>query len=121
MNLTKKIEQRKKAKRVAERNKKMKIATVGMVAGVTAGALGGILLAPKAGKDTISDIKDKSQQVANTVSEKSQLAKARVNENVNESKKRIKEYLQNKKNKELNLENTEEEIDKLESSETVEA
>lgn len=117
MNLTKKIEQRKKAKRVAERNKKMKIATVGMVAG----ALGGILLAPKSGKETIADIKDKSQQVANTVSEKSQLAKVRVNENVNESKRRIKEYLQNKKNKDLNLENTEEEIDKLETSEAVEA
>lgn len=125
MSLAKKIEQKRRAKKVAERNKKMKIATVGVAAGVTAGALGGILLAPKSGKETRLDLKDKSQKVATTVNEKSQQAKVKVNEKLNngkanfqESKNKIKEYLQSKKNLNENEEIENEDVIKLEQSET---
>jgi gas vesicle protein len=117
MSLAKKIEQKRRAKKVAERNKKMKLATAGIAAGLTAGALGGILLAPKSGKETRANIKDKSKHAKARVDEKLNIGKA----NIDESKKRIKEYLQNRKNQELNLENHNTEVAQIETSEKVEA
>ncbi|WP_373599956.1 YtxH domain-containing protein [Paraclostridium bifermentans] len=126
MNLAQKIEQKRKAKKIAERNKKMKIASAGIAAGVTAGALGGILLAPKSGKETREDIKGKSKEVANTINEKTKEAKSNLDEklalgkdNFLESKKKIREYLDSKKvNK--GLIDTTEEVNAIEEPQTSE-
>lgn len=120
MKLSQKIEQKRKAKKIAERNKKMKIASAGVAAGITAGALGGILLAPKSGKETREDIKVKSKEVANTINNRSKEAKSSIDEKISlgkdnflQSKQKIREYLDNKKaNKEL--------VDKGEEADVIE-
>ena len=55
MNLSKKIEDKRKAKQRAEKVKKAKIATAGVVLGAVTGAVSGVLLAPKSGKETRED------------------------------------------------------------------
>ncbi|CEI73281.1 MULTISPECIES: YtxH domain-containing protein [Romboutsia] len=97
MSLAKKIEQKKKAKKAKERNKKIKIATLGVATGAITGILGGVLLAPKSGKETREDIKNTAKDINTNVSEKAAKTKEKLTTNVNESKRRIKEYLDSKK------------------------
>ncbi|HBG7058269.1 TPA: YtxH domain-containing protein [Clostridioides difficile] len=104
MNLSKKIEDKRKAKQRAEKVKKAKIATAGVVLGAVTGAVSGVLLAPKSGKETREDIKDASQQIAEKINMKTVDVKSKVSEkledkkgNFIESKKKIKKYIDNKK------------------------
>ena len=104
MNLSKKIEDKRKAKQSAEKVKKAKIATAGVVLGAVTGAVSGLLLAPKSGKETREDIKDASQQIAEKINMKTVDVKGKVSEkledkkgNFIESKKKIKKYIDNKK------------------------
>ncbi|MCC0714412.1 YtxH domain-containing protein [Clostridioides sp. ES-S-0077-01] len=105
MSLSKKIEDKRKAKQRAEKVKKAKIATAGVVLGAVTGAVSGILLAPKSGKETREDIKDASQQIAEKINMKTVDVKDKVSEkledrkgNFIESKKKIRKYIDNKKN-----------------------
>lgn len=91
MSLLQKIEEKKKKKLRSERNKKAAIAT----AGVLAGTVAGILIAPKSGKETIQDMKDSSNQLKEKISESVQETKVKVED----SKEKIKEYLDSRKNK----------------------
>ena len=89
MSLLQKIEEKRKKKLRAERNKKAAIATVGVLAGTVAG----ILVAPKSGKETIQDVKDKSNQLTDKISDNVQETKGKVQD----SREKIKEYLENRK------------------------
>ncbi|MCC0764041.1 YtxH domain-containing protein [Clostridioides sp. ES-S-0006-03] len=104
MNLSKKIEDKRKAKQRAEKAKQAKIATAGVVLGAVTGAVGGVLLAPKSGKETREDIKDASQQIADKINMKTVDVKGKMSEkledrngNFIESKQKIRNYIDNKK------------------------
>ena len=104
MSLAKLIDEKRKAKARAERNKKAKVAVTGAAVGTLAGVLGGLLFAPKSGKETREDIKDASQQIAEKINMKTVDVKGKVSEkledkkgNFIESKKKIKKYIDNKK------------------------
>lgn len=104
MSLSKKIQAKRQAKIKAEKIKKAKTAAASVAAGVAVGAVGGILLAPKSGKETREDIKNASKQAVDAVSDKAAGAKAKAGdvigaqkEKFNDSKAKIKEYLDAKK------------------------
>ncbi|MGX9756885.1 YtxH domain-containing protein [Clostridioides difficile] len=104
MSLSKKIEDKRKAKQKAEKAKQAKIATAGVVLGAVTGAVGGVLLAPKSGKETREDIKDASQQIADKINMKTVDVKGKMSEkledrkgNFIESKQKIRNYIDNKK------------------------
>ncbi|MDB0441116.1 YtxH domain-containing protein [Clostridioides difficile] len=104
MSLSKKIEDKRKAKQKAEKAKQAKIATAGVVLGAVTGAVGGVLLAPKSGKETREDIKDASQQIAGKINMKTVDVKGKMSEkledrkgNFIESKQKIRSYIDNKK------------------------
>lgn len=104
MSLSKKIEDKRKAKQKAEKAKQAKIATAGVVLGAVTGAVGGVLLAPKSGKETREDIKDASQQIAGKINMKTMDVKGKMSEkledrkgNFIESKQKIRSYIDNKK------------------------
>lgn len=77
MSLLQKIEDKRNRKIKEDRNKKVAIATVGISTGVVVGTIAGLLIAPKSGKETIEDAKNK----------------------VKESKIKIKKYLDERKSK----------------------
>ncbi|MBO3446386.1 YtxH domain-containing protein [Clostridium sp. CCUG 7971] len=123
MNLSKKIEEKRKFKQKEIRTKNIKVATMGLAAGMLTGAIGGIILAPKSGKETRKDIKEVSNKVASKVNNKAYEAKGIINEKINiekeniiESKNRIKEYIDKKKNNTENEEIIEEKILLVEGS-----
>lgn len=104
MSLSKKIEDKRKAKQKAEKAKQARIATAGVVLGAVTGAVGGVLLAPKSGKETREDIKDASQQIADKINMKTVDVKGKMSEkledrkgNFIESKQKIRNYIDNKK------------------------
>lgn len=104
MSLSKKIEDKRKAKQKAEKAKQAKIATAGVVLGAVTGAVGGVLLAPKSGKETREDIKDASQQIADKINMRTVDVKGKMSEkledrkgNFIESKQKIRNYIDNKK------------------------
>ena len=88
MSLAKLIDEKRKAKARAERNKKAKVAVTGAAVGTLAGVLGGLLFAPKSGKETRNDIKEGSKKAARK-------------ENISDAKSKIKEYLNSKKCKNI--------------------
>lgn len=105
MSLSKKIEDKRKAKQRAEKIKQAKVATAGVVLGAVTGAVSGVLLAPKSGKETREDIKDASQQIVEKINIKTVDVKDKMSDkledrkgNFIESKKKIRKYIYNKKN-----------------------
>ncbi|MBY2478015.1 YtxH domain-containing protein [Clostridioides difficile] len=105
MSLSKKIEDKRKAKQRAEKIKQAKVATAGVVLGAITGAVSGVLLAPKSGKETREDIKDASQQIVEKINIKTVDVKDKMSDkledrkgNFIESKKKIRKYIDNKKN-----------------------
>lgn len=105
MSLSRLIEEKRKAKARVERNKKAKVAVTGVAVGTLAGVLGGLLFAPKSGKETRSDIKECSKKTVQTLNDKSVDLKENLNtqvskgkENICEAKGKIKEYLASKRN-----------------------
>ena len=104
MSLSRLIEEKRKAKARAERNKKAKVAVTGAAIGTLAGVLGGVLFAPKSGKETRNDIKEGSKIAAQKLNDKTVELKGNLNtqvtkgkENISEAKSKIKEYLNSKK------------------------
>ena len=87
MSLLQKIEEKRNRQIKKDKNKKIAIATAGVATGAVVGTIAGVLIAPKSGKETIEDVKEKSNQVKN-----------KINENIKESKDKIKEYLAKRKN-----------------------
>lgn len=105
MSLSKKIEDKRKAKQRAEKIKQAKVATAGVVLGAVTGAVSGVLLAPKSGKETREDIKDASQQIVEKINMKTVDVKDKMSNkledrrgNFMESKKKIRKYIDTKKN-----------------------
>lgn len=115
-------------KRKREMEKKAKRRQKGVVASAAAvgsalGVLGGILFAPKAGKETRDDVKNKAKEVNETIKTKS----VEVKGNVSEAKEKINDYLASKKKNNCYIEKIEncsedvcemEECDEVEVSET---
>ena len=105
MVLTKAIKKRREA---AERaRKKAKAAKIAKVAatGVTLGAIGGVLFAPKSGKETRKDITDGISDTSQAISNKSKKIASKTNDSlkntkdkIGESKEKIKDYFDKKKN-----------------------
>lgn len=116
MNIYKLIEKKRKEQKKRENLKKAKIAGV-TVLGASAGAVAGILLAPKSGKEIRNDIVNKTNEVKNDLTTKSSNIKENISEKVSkrksdisEAKEKISQYLAKKKKTEC-----EEEV--IESSE----
>lgn len=80
-------------KRKEKRKKIVKAATASTIVGGTLGVLSGILLAPKSGKETRNDIKEKVDEVKSITVEQTKNLKS----NVEEAKSKIKDYLKDKK------------------------
>ena len=83
-------------KRKEKRKKIVKAATVSTLVGGTIGVVSGVLLAPKSGKDTRNDIKERVTDVKAKTVEQSKALK----NNMKEAKDKIKDYLNNKREKE---------------------
>ena len=62
-----------------------------MATGAVVGTIAGVLIAPKSGKETIEDVKEKSNQVKNKINENIEDTKFKVKE----SKDKIKEKSEN--------------------------
>lgn len=106
MSLAKKIEEKRKAKERARKIETVKNVGIGVATGVVAGAVGGVLLAPKSGKETREDIKEAgakvTEKVGSTVKETYRLIGDKVvikREQIDESKEKIKDYIESKKHK----------------------
>ncbi len=105
MGLLKLLEEKKKAKLRAEKTKKAKATAVGAFTGAIAGILGGILFAPKSGKETRERIAETSKKATEQVKETAVQVKNQVKtkalegkENIVEAKSRIQQYLSDKRN-----------------------
>ena len=94
MSLLQKIEEKRNRQIKKDKNKKIAIATAGVATGAVVGTIAGVLIAPKSGKETIEDVKEKSNQVKNKINENIEDTKFKVKE----SKDKIKEYLAKRKN-----------------------
>lgn len=113
MSIYKLIEKKKREQKRKENLKKAKVAGI-TVLGASAGALAGILLAPKSGKETRNDISTKSTEIKNTIVKKSTDMKENITEQVskrksdiNEAKEKISDYLAKKKKSKCEEEVTE--------------
>ena len=120
MGLYKIIEKKKKE----QRKKVAKVTGMSIVSGVAAGALAGVLFAPKSGKETRKDIKEKSIEVANQIKTKSIDIKDNISvgleekkEDIKEAKKKIDQYLASKKETEEKVETKEEVVQENEIEE----
>ena len=101
-------------KRKEKRKKIVKAATASTIVGGTLGVLSGILLAPKSGKETRNDIKEKANEIKDNTIEKTRELKA----NAKEAKTKIKDYLKEKKNKAvIEEETTIEQVEDIEKNE----
>ena len=106
MGIYKLIEQKKREQKKKENIKIAKIATLTATIGVTIGAATGILFAPKAGKETRTELTDKTVKAKDKLAEKGLEIKVNIWEKVEgskndlkEAKEKISEYLSCKKNK----------------------
>ena len=93
MSLLQKIEEKRRKQIKKEKNKKVAIATAGIATGAVVGTIAGVLIAPKSGKETIEDVKEKSNQVKTKINENIEDTKIKVRA----SKDKIKEYLAKRK------------------------
>ncbi|GAA0121744.1 MAG: YtxH domain-containing protein [Clostridium argentinense] len=89
MSLKAKLEQKKRERIRKERLNTAKKFAVGTVAGV----VGGLMLAPKSGKETREDIKVKAKEVNENLKVKT----SEVKENALEAKEKISKYIAEKK------------------------
>lgn len=93
MSLLQKIEEKRNIKIKKDKKKKAAIATAGIATGAVVGTIAGVLIAPKSGKETIEDVKEKTNKVKNKINENIEDSKSKVKE----SKVKIKEYLDKRK------------------------
>lgn len=105
MILRKAIRKRRlEAEKARKKANAIKLAKVA-VTGITVGAIGGVLLAPKSGKETRKDIADGVTETGQAISNKSKEIAAKTNDSLqntkdkfSESKEKIKDYFDKKKN-----------------------
>lgn len=102
MSLNKLISNLQKQKSMKQRQKKLKkvaaIASTGVAAGI-AGAVGGLLLAPKSGKELRQDIAKTANGLGDNVKTNIEEKKEKLSSNVIKTKGIITEYLASKKSK----------------------
>jgi gas vesicle protein len=102
MSLNKLISDLQKQKSMKQRQKKLKkiatIATSGVAAGIV-GAVGGLLLAPKSGKELRQDIAKTAGELGDNVKNNIDEKKEKLSSNVIKTKQVINEYLASKKSK----------------------
>lgn len=114
MNLSKLIEEKRKAKARACKRKTAKHVATGLTIGATVGAVCAVLFAPKSGKELRADMKEVAKDVNEKVKTKANTATLNCRNNYLEARSKIKEYLDNK-NKSIKedkiIENTEEDKD----------
>lgn len=108
MRLSQLLEEKRKAKKRQAMAKTAKTVGVTAVVGASIGAIGGILFAPKSGKETREDLKNTAIDANKKLKAKTEEAKIALNEkmqtgkeNISEANAKIKNYLKEKKNKEL--------------------
>lgn len=92
MSLAKLIEDKRKAKNRKEKSKTKKNIAVGATVGILAGIAGGLLFAPKAGKETRESLKESANDLTSTAKDKTV-----------EVKNKISEYLKEKKDEKARL------------------
>lgn len=107
MSLFKILENSRKEKLRRERANLAKKIVVGTAAGIAAGSVGGILLAPKSGKETREDIANTASDLSKNVAVKtSQIKDTALNKvavtkgKIAEAKEKISKYLADKKTSE---------------------
>lgn len=115
MRLSQLLEEKRKAKKRQAMAKTAKTVGLTAIVGASVGAVGGILFAPKSGKETREDIKNSSIEANEKLKVKASEAKDKLNkkikegkENLSEANLKIKDYLKNKRNKSEEVENLEE-------------
>lgn len=108
MRLSQLLEEKRKAKKRQAMAKTAKTVGVTAVVGASIGAIGGILFAPKSGKETREDLKNTAIYANKKLKAKTEEAKIALNEkmqtgkeNISEANAKIKNYLKEKKNKEV--------------------
>lgn len=108
MRLSQLLEEKRKAKKRQAMAKTAKTVGVTAVVGASIGAIGGILFAPKSGKETREDLKNTAIDANKKLKAKTEEAKIALNEkmqtgkeNISEANAKIKNYLKEKKNKEV--------------------
>ncbi|MEG2291550.1 MAG: YtxH domain-containing protein [Clostridium sp.] len=92
MSLAKLIEEKRREKNKKEKNKKTKNIAVGATVGILAGLAGGVLFAPKAGKETREALKESANDLSVTAKEKTI-----------EVKNKVSQYLKDKKDEKVRL------------------
>lgn len=104
MRLSQLLEEKRKAKKRQAMAKTATTVGITAVVGASVGALGGVLLAPKSGKETREDIKASAVDANEKLKVKAVEAKTKLNEgiqvgkeNLNEANSKIREYLKNKR------------------------
>ncbi|MGL4741397.1 MAG: YtxH domain-containing protein [Sarcina sp.] len=113
MRLSQLLEEKRKAKKRQAMAKTAKTVGVTAIIGASVGALGGVLFAPKSGKETREDIKNSALDANEKLKSKASEAKVALNdklqaskENIADANSKIKEYLKNKKSKDVIVEET---------------
>ena len=96
MNLSRLIEQKRREKAIQAKKKTAKTLATGATLGVIAGALSGLLLAPKSGKETMNDLKDATKDAHKKFKNKANIASTNCKNNILDAKSKIKDYLNNK-------------------------
>ena len=126
MGIYKLIEKKKREQKKKENIKKTKMAALTATIGVSIGAAIGVLFAPKAGKETRSEIAEKASEVKEKLAEKGIELKENISTKAEDGKKEIKEakgkiadYLGSKKNK-SDVDSKTESVNKEESKVEVE-
>lgn len=86
MSLAKLIEEKRKAKSRKEKAKTTKNIAVGATVGILAGLAGGVLFAPKAGKETRDSLKESATDLSLTAKDKTIEVKNKVTQYIKEKK-----------------------------------
>lgn len=104
MKLSQLLEEKRKAKKRQAMAKTAKTVGVTAVVGASIGAIGGVLFAPKSGKETREDLKNSAITTNEKIKVKAGEAKTAFTdkfqsgkENVSDASSKIKEYLKSKK------------------------
>ncbi len=120
MKLKDLLEQKKKKQERLRKKENAKKIAAGTATGILAGIAGGLLLAPKSGKETRQDISKAAKDINDTVKNKTIEAKKSVGdkakdtkENFVEAKQKISDYLTQKKNSRKNCEDSVECIEEV--------
>ena len=115
MSIMELIERGKRARKQKARKQFLQNVALGAAVGVTVGAVAGVLLAPKSGKETREDVvkavkklPDKAKEGIETVKEKIEEVKKNVSEKAEDVKKNITEKAEEKieEAKTVNTKNT---------------